>query len=844
MIPRLAWPWGRTSAQTPSPRGSPRGFRAVLISISVFLMATAVYISVLVSERQRSLEEVARYDSTWLLTQAGIEVARLSDAVGAYALGVPGVRRDTIELRMDIVTNRVRVMATGEVRTIFQEFPDLAQVEYEFRDAVALARDMVDQLDQPGTPQRLIALLGTLHPKLQRLASSAYSHSGTMAAADLAQLTLLYWVFSGVLAGLILCGFCLIGLLTWHNKVLHRAHDEVQDLVIDLKRTSAELSSANQRAHAAMEEVQQQNQVLRSRDIELHTQNARFDAALNNMSHALCMADADQRLIVCNIRFQELFGLTPEEVLPGRRIADVFHRIEEVARYDAVLISEIRREQQALVFAHNRGSFQRGSPDGFALAISHQPMVGGGWVATYEDVTERQQAEARIRFMAHHDMLTSLPNRSLLRDRMEAILREPRRRDDHLAVLCLDLDYFKNVNDTLGHPVGDALLEVVAQRLRVCVREQDLVARIGGDEFAILQRSTDHPRQAELMAERIIKSLCEPYDLDGQRAIVSCSIGIAIATDRGLDPDQLMKNADMALYQAKSEGRGTYRFFRAEMDAMMRARHAMEMDLRAAIVQNHFAIYYQPIFDLRLDRVVGFEALLRWQHPARGIVSPAEFIPLAEELGLIVPIGEWVLRRACHDAASWPDGLKVAVNLSPVQFRADNLVEMTEHALSDAGLAAARLELEITESALLLDSEKVGAQLHRLRSLGLRIALDDFGTGYSSLSYLRSFPFDKLKIDQSFVREMGTRPDCRAIVDSIAALAEQLGITTTAEGVETEENLTLVRAAGCVEAQGYYFDRPLAAEEVRRRFAVAAGTAEPAGSRESDGPFLTPIGSM
>ena len=472
------------------------------------------------------------------------------------------------------------------------------------------------------------------------------------------------------------------------------------------------------------------------------------------------------------------------------------------------LIEAIQVEQQSLISAHKPGSFMREIQDGPALAVSHQPMTGGGWVATYEDVTERHHAEARIRFMAHHDALTNLPNRVLFRIRMEELLRAPDRQDARLAILCLDLDYFKNVNDTLGHPVGDALLEAVADRLHNCMREGDIVARIGGDEFAILVPLSDHGDRAERLAQRIVQTLSEPFDLDGQRAVIGVSIGIALATERDISADVLLKNADMALYRAKGDGRGGYRFFEAEMDAQMQARRAIELDLREAMSRQELEVWYQPIFDLAANRVSGFEALLRWHHPEHGMIPPIQFIPLAEELGLIVPIGEWVLRQACQDAVTWPDELKVAVNLSPVQFRNNQLVETVQQALAQTGLAPSRLELEITETALLQDNETVLTTLHRLRNLGLRIVLDDFGTGYSSLSYLRSFPFDKLKIDQSFVRDMATRPDCVAIVNSVASLALQLGITTTAEGVETPEQLDQVRRAGCTEAQGYYFDYP------------------------------------
>jgi diguanylate cyclase (GGDEF)-like protein len=809
-FPQIRWRRPKPAARLSST--GPRSFRLLFIVVTGFLLLAAVYSSVLIVQRQQSLYAVSRYNTSWLLSQAAVEVARLAAMVGASTIPGTSVGKDEVQLWLDVVGNRVQLLDSGEVREFIQSSPDLKAIFDDFRSSFAAAQPLVDTLNQPGHAQMLLASLAELNPKLMHLASAAYAQSGELAATDLRQLSHLHWVFSSVLAALVVCSLGLIAVLSLHNRLLSQAHEEVNDLVQDLTSTSQELTEANERAQQAMKEVQLQNQILKARDLELHTQNARFDAALNNMSQALCMVDANKRLIVCNVRFLELFGLSPGVVQPSTQVADVFRAMGAAGRYDPALIEAIQVEQQALVFAHKPGSFLREIHEGAALAVSHQPMAGGGWVATYEDVTERRHAEARIRFMAHHDALTSLPNRVLFHDKMEEMLRTPGRRGERLAILCLDLDYFKNVNDTLGHPIGDALLEAVAGRLHHCVREGDLVARIGGDEFAILLSSADHPNQAELLAQRIVQTMGQPFDLDGQRAIVGVSIGIAVATDRNITADVLLKNADMALYRAKADGRGGYRFFEAAMDAQMQARRAIELDLREALSRQELEVWYQPIFDLTANRVSGFEALLRWQHPQHGMIPPMQFIPLAEELGLIVPIGEWVLQQACRDAATWPDELKVAVNLSPVQFRSDHFAEAVEQALIQTGLAANRLELEITETALLQDNETVLAMLHRLRNLGLRTVLDDFGTGYSSLSYLRSFPFDKLKIDQTFVREMATRPDCQAIVNSIASLALQLGITTTAEGVETREQLDQVRSAGCAEAQGYYFDGPRPAD--------------------------------
>ena len=415
--------------------------------------------------------------------------------------------------------------------------------------------------------------------------------------------------------------------------------------------------------------------------------------------------------------------------------------------------------------------------------------------------------------MAHHDALTGLPNRVLFREHLRLTLARVRR-GSGLAVLCLDLDRFKPVNDTLGHPVGDALLRAVAERLQGCVRETDLVARLGGDEFAIIQEGAPQPVDATTLARRVVEAVAEPFDVDGHRIVIGTSIGIALAGDGQTSADALLKSADLALYRAKADGRGAWAFFEAEMDARMQARRLLEIDLRAALVDNQFQVFYQPLVETAHGEVSGFEALIRWNHPTRGMVSPAEFIPLAEEIGIIADIGAWVLRRACTDVMSWSGDLKVAVNLSPVQFRDKALAQAVARIVSETGMDPRRLELEVTESLLLGNDEAVLAILHDLRAMGVRIAMDDFGTGYSSLSYLRRFPFDKIKIDQSFVREMGVEDDCNAIVRAVVSLGRSLGMAVNAEGVETEQQFARLCAEGCGEVQGYLFSKPRPATEI------------------------------
>jgi diguanylate cyclase (GGDEF)-like protein len=419
--------------------------------------------------------------------------------------------------------------------------------------------------------------------------------------------------------------------------------------------------------------------------------------------------------------------------------------------------------------------------------------------------------------MARHDTLTGLPNRVLFHERLEQAIEQ----SDHAAgrghgcaVLCLDLDHFKLINDTLGHTVGDGLLRAVAGRLRACVREVDTVARLNGDEFAVIQHSVEGPLEAERLAGRILAVFGDAFSIDGHDIVVGISIGVTVAPNDGAASDKLLKNADIALYLAKSESRGAVRFFEPEMDARIQRRRLMEMDLRGAVERNEFALYYQPLIDLAADGVAGFEALIRWRHPVRGLVPPSDFIPLAEETGMIVAIGDWALRTACLEAATWPDDISVAVNLSSVQFKRGDLVRSVSTALALSGLPPERLELEITESVLLLDSAATLRVLHALHAMGIVVALDDFGTGYSSLSYLRSFPFGKIKIDQSFVRDMLSNRESVSIIRAVTGLGESLGMKTTAEGVETQAQLDRLRQEGCTEVQGYLFSRPKPADQV------------------------------
>jgi diguanylate cyclase (GGDEF)-like protein len=580
------------------------------------------------------------------------------------------------------------------------------------------------------------------------------------------------------------------------------------------------LASRTERFEGIISELSVARQQLEDSQQELRGQTLRLDTAINHMVEGLCMFDAEKRLVVCNERYARLYRLPPELLRTGTLHADIIrHRIVEgILKGDS---SEGAAEHfisrlAALPFDAVSSRIDEFA-DGRLICVTRQPMADGGWVATHLDVTEQRRSEAKITHMAQHDALTDLPNRVLLRERMEHAIAVTRNGGLDLAVLMLDLDRFKEVNDTLGHPAGDALLRAVAERLRGCVTETALIARLGGDEFAVIDYVTNPAVEAAALAEAIRKALCEPFDLGDHRVTVGTSIGIAIAPRDGNDSDVILKCADLALYSAKSGGRGAFRFFEPELDELMHARRNLERDMRAALAGRQFELHYQPFVNAATGKTSGFEALLRWHHPKRGLVLPGEFIPLAEETGLIVPLGEWVLRTACAEAAKWPADVRIAINLSPAQFRSKELVPVIVGALASSGLAPHRLELEVTETVIMHDSEAVFAVLAQLRELGVRIALDDFGTGYSSLSFLQRFPFDKVKIDRSFVHELSCAcAEARHLARAVVRFAVSLGKTTTAEGVETKEQLDILREEGCAETQGYYFSRPMPASDVAK----------------------------
>jgi len=552
----------------------------------------------------------------------------------------------------------------------------------------------------------------------------------------------------------------------------------------------------------------------------------RFDIALNNMSHGLCMLDEQNRLQVWNDRFLELLHLKDMPVRVGMPATYLLRHSIRAGNHRTKSIKKVFTDL-AQGLAQDRFDQVQTSPDGDrTIAVSRRIMSGGGSVVILEDVTESKRAQERITHLAKYDDLTGLANRNQFRERINGMLAAMHKRKNHVAIHLIDLDRFKTINDTLGHPIGDKLLKEVASRLKTVIRPGDMITRFGGDEFVVLQIGTERYQDAKWLAERLARTLKDPFDIDGHRIDIGASIGIAMAPMDGVDADQLLKKADMALYAAKNGGGGDHRFFALEMEEAAQERRALELDLREALTSEQFDLYFQPLVDLRSGRVTTCEALMRWRHPRRGMVPPSIFIPIAEETGLIITLGEWALQRACYEAAKWPKSVKVAVNLSPVQFRDRGLALQVVSALAKSGLPAQRLELEVTERLLLEDSDGTLTVMEQLKNLGVSISLDDFGTGYSSLNYLRKFPFQKIKIDQSFIAGLGEERDAQAIIGAVAGLGASLDKTVVAEGIETEEQLKQVKMHGCHEGQGHFFGEPMPADIIQARLEASTSVAQ------------------
>ncbi|MDC7785814.1 EAL domain-containing protein [Rhodoplanes sp. TEM] len=585
-------------------------------------------------------------------------------------------------------------------------------------------------------------------------------------------------------------------------------------MVRQYRRTSASEASLAEKSQALVREHAE----LLAHQAALQLQNQRFDAALNNMTQGLAMFDRSACLVVCNERYREIYGIPSGDTVPGTPLYAVIAACADL-RDRPESIEKVTRAIRERTTSGSVSSHEFTLGNGRTILVANQPMEGGGWLSTHEDVTDRRQAEEKIRRLAHSDLLTGVANRSHFLEQMATARRRLEAEERPFTVLMLDLDRFKPVNDTLGHAAGDIVLKEIAGRLQKALRADDVLARLGGDEFAVIQSpprdfapggdwSEAMHESAVVLASRIVDLVDEPFDIDGTKVSVGASIGIAMAPKDATRADELMKKADLALYAIKGNGRNGFAFFDTSMAAEADERHRLEIDFRAGLARGEFELHYQPIVEAGTRRLVGREALIRWNHPDEGLIAPDRFIAMAEDTGLVGALGEWILQTACAEAATWPDDATVAVNISPVQFRKTNLLDVIMCALVDSGLPPERLEIEITERVLLEWEADHVSTLHQLKNLGVSIALDDFGTGYSSLSYLTTFPFDKLKIDRCFTRDLLARDGCGAIVCAIVNLGRSLDMVTVAEGVETETQLRLLRAAGVDQVQGYLVGRP------------------------------------
>ena len=782
--------------------------QACLGIVALALVVASIATYAMIRDRQQSLRAPSGYDLGFVASQLTIDLARLENALHRFEDVRSDERLAEVRLRYDILYNVVDMLGEGRLAGFIGASEAHQEVVTTLQQAVY---ELEPSLGGPDIDDREVeAAIASLH----RLQAEALGLSADMvnikaehADAASGAIARLFDRFSALAFGLIACGLGLVCVLTLHNQLLRRAHRRLSTTTHDLRLAADDLSAASEAVAAANGELQEHNRRLIEKEDALHARNSLFNAALNNMSQGFCIFDDDLRPLVCNTQFKRLFNL--ERCVSAEETA---WPTERPSLRDVV--PELASEIEGNVARRRSAEFEIECRDRRIIAVAQRPMPESGWVATFADVTEQRLAQARIAHMARHDGLTNLPNRYAFRERIQEVLDARRTDGSMLAVMCLDVDQFKEVNDTLGHPTGDALLCAVAERLADCVRDTDMVARFGGDEFAVLQPQIERFDEAERLASRLVEAMRRPFMVNGELVYTTGSVGVAVAPKHGDDPVMLLKNADLALYTAKAEGRRTYRLFESKMDERVASRHILERDLRQAIAAGQFQVNYQPIVHLETMKTTGFEALLRWIHPVHGRVPPGEFIPVAEDAGLITEIGRWVLAQACADAASWPAHLKLSVNLSAVQFAHGDIVEDIRAALSRAGLRPERLVVEITESLLLTESIATLDTLRRMKELGLEVAMDDFGTGYSSLSYLRKYPFDRIKIDRDFVNSAGQGDTGAAIVQTIVQLSAALGMTTVAEGIETEESLETLLAAGCPEGQGFLFSEAQPASKV------------------------------
>ncbi|HBF32778.1 EAL domain-containing protein [Rhizobium sp.] len=786
-----------------------RAIRSLLIGLVIVFFALAIYVIVLIREDQNETQQLSNYNIAWITSQASVEISRFSQRLTAFSAGNPDVDEDEVNLRFDILVSRVATLKSAVLQDFVNGDPERRKFIDDLDRAVREIDRLMPLIADRKIASQIITIIDPLDRRAPNLASAAYTFNSDTLVEHQLTLKNLQFLFIDLISGLIACGSALIVFLVYQNRLSNKVSQALEVLTIDLRVSSDELMKAQNDLEARNTDLRIQNETLLIRDIQLRTQNDRFDAALNNMSHGLLMLDNAGKLDVCNTRFCQILGLNSEDLQFGVSFVELrdnpHGKFSEAVRvFQAVMraTSEHASDAGATRFLHH-------CEDGRTLLSLCEQMPNGGLIATFEDVTERRRVEARVEYMARFDVLTDLPNRATFIEALqEALEGIGNGGNGQFGLLWLDLNSFKAVNDNLGHDAGDKVLQIMADRLRSCANEHDTVSRFGGDEFAILRRGVRDARDMEALAERVMEVLAKPFIVHGREIPLSSSIGMTIAPIDGDDPQQLLKNADLALYRAKAHRQGMYCFYEPKMDHNEELRLAMELDLRQALINDQLEVFYQPIAEISSGKIISVEALLRWRHPVRGYISPTVFIPMAEEIGLITAIGEWVLRRACADASQWPLTMSVSVNVSTIQLRDSNITAAVKGALSSSGLEPSRLILELTESALVGDNDGAFKILTELKASGICLALDDFGTGYSSLSYLRKFPFDKVKIDKSFIDELTGNADCLAIVEAIIRLCGILKMGTTAEGVETQDQLDLLGSIGCELVQGYLIGHP------------------------------------
>ncbi len=760
-----------------------RFFGALLLGAIILLGIASIKIALEIQAHRSALERASRYDIAFSASQAVHEYARLVARIAELASGHADVSVDDVVLRYEILKSRYQTLNQGDFVDFAQRDPWRVQLMADFKAALDAAEPFIPEANDRGANARLLAILKPLESDFVGLASYANTYNGDLVAEDQQTLFSLNRRFTTSTAGLVVAGLLLLLLIYWNNHLL--------------ANTSLELQSAAAVLQATQERLRLQNRI--------------FHIALNNMSQGLCMVDASGRVQVVNRRLFEIFQIRNAALQDDWAITDLVRQFGANKRPDlesTILLCRATASEEG-----DRSEIRLS--DGSVIQVARRGLTGGGIVLTCEDVTERTIAQERVAHLARHDSLTDLPNRNTLQQFIEEALSRSAETGERLAVLCLDLDNFKSINDTLGHAIGDKILRQVAKRISTVSRHGNLVSRIGGDEFIVVQVGVAGRADPEKLAGRIIDRLSEPFEIDGKELRTGTSIGVALAPDNGTDAETLLKFADTALYAAKSQGRGKMAFFEKSLQARLDARQQLELELKTANFDAEFRVEYQPQVDARSHRIKGVEALVRWHSPQRGLVPPNEFISVAEEIGMIGRLGEWVLKRACADATQWPDDIGLAVNVSPIQFTGTDFVATLSDALAETGLAAHRIELEITESLFLAEDEATLQAMNALKAAGIGIALDDFGTGYSALSYIHKFPIGKIKIDRSFVFGLeNAQTQNLEIVRAIVAMADSLGIETVAEGVENETQLALITAAGCRQAQGFYFSRSVSARDI------------------------------